>query len=312
KGYKEPKSMVYSGLYPIEGGEYEKLRDALSKLRLNDPSFIYSPETSKALGFGFRCGFLGLLHMDIIRERLEREYDLNLLITAPSVAYRLVKESGEEIEISNPSETSMHRQEKILEPFVSLKILAPSEYLGTIMDLVKDRRGEYREMIYLSEKRVELFYEIPLAEIIFDFFNQLKARTRGYASLDYEYIGYREGDLVKIDILIAGEPVDALTLIIHKNKAYQRGKELIHKLRKIIPRQFYEVPLQAAIGSKIISRETIKAKRKDVLAKCYGGDVTRKRKLLERQKEGKKRLKKLGKIEIPQEAFIEIMKVEED
>ncbi len=311
-GYREPKPMVYTGLYPVEGGEYEKLRDALVKLKLNDPSFIYEPESSKALGFGFRCGFLGLLHMDIVKERLEREFGLSLIATAPNVAYRVVTTKGEELIIKNPSEIpSAGEIERIEEPYVNAVIITPSEYVGAVMELCTERRGEFKNMHYLSPQRVELQYLLPLAEVIFDFFDKLKARTRGYASFDYELVGYKPSDLVKLDVKIAGETVDALSLIVHREKAYRRGKELVKKLREIIPRQLFEVPIQAAIGGRVIARETVKALRKDVLAKCYGGDVTRKKKLLEKQKEGKKRMKSLGKVEIPQEAFLEILKVKE-
>ncbi|MDI6716260.1 MAG: translation elongation factor 4 [Actinomycetota bacterium] len=311
-GYREAKPMVFCGLYPVDGNQYEDLRDALSKLQLNDPALVYEPETSSALGFGFRCGFLGLLHMEIIKERLEREYDLELVATSPSVAYRVTKTNGEQVIIRNPSEMPQpHIIEVMEEPFVSAVILLPSEYVGTIMELCQDRRGIFKNMQYLSENRVELQYEIPLAEILFDFFNQLKSRTRGYASLDYEHSGYKVTELVKLDILLAGNPVDAFSCIVPKDKAYRIGRDLVAKLREIIPRQMFEVVIQAAIGSKIIARESIKAKRKDVLAKCYGGDVTRKRKLLERQKEGKRRMKQIGRVEVPQEAFMQVLQVEE-
>lgn len=309
-GYKEPKPVVFTGIFPIDGGEYERLRDSLEKLRLNDPSIYFEPETSKALGFGFRCGFLGLLHLDIFRERLEREFGLGILATAPSVAFKVVKTTGEEVYIKNPSELPPPTQvDHIEEPYVSAVIISPSEFTGEIMELCQERRGEMKSMTYVSPTRVEFNYHLPLSEIIFDFFEQLKSKTRGYASFDYEIIGYRPSDLVKVDVLIAGEPVDALSFIIHKDKAYRRAREIVKKLKEIIPRQLFEVPIQAAIGGRVISRETVKALRKDVLAKCYGGDVTRKRKLLEKQKEGKKRLKALGKVEVPQEAFIEILKV---
>jgi GTP-binding protein LepA len=309
-GYREPKPMVYSGLYPVEGGEYEKLREALNKLKLNDPSFVFSPESSKALGFGFRCGFLGLLHMDIVKERLEREFGLSLIASAPNVAYQVVTKKGEKYFIKNPSEIPpLGEVEKIEEPYVNAVIITPSEYVGAVMELCTERRGEFINMHYLSPKRVELHYSLPLSEVIFDFFDKLKAKTKGFASFDYELIGYKESDLVKLDIKIAGEIVDALSLIVHRDKAYRRGKELVKKLREIIPRQLFEVPIQAAIGGRVIARETVRALRKDVLAKCYGGDVTRKKKLLEKQKEGKKKMKSLGKVEIPQEAFLEILKV---
>lgn len=309
-GYREPKPMVYSGLYPVEGGEYEKLREALNKLKLNDPSFVFSPESSKALGFGFRCGFLGLLHMDIVKERLEREFGLSLIASAPNVAYQVVTKKGEKYFVKNPSEIPpLGEVERIEEPYVNAVIITPSDYVGAVMELCTERRGEFMNMHYLSPKRVELHYSLPLSEVIFDFFDKLKAKTKGFASFDYEFIGYKESDLVKLDIKIAGEIVDALSLIVHRDKAYRRGKELVKKLREIIPRQLFEVPIQAAIGGRVIARETVRALRKDVLAKCYGGDVTRKKKLLEKQKEGKKKMKSLGKVEIPQETFLEILKV---
>lgn len=309
-GYKEPKPVVYTGIFPIDGGEFERLRDSLDKLRLNDPSIYYEPETSRALGFGFRCGFLGLLHLEIVKERLEREFNLELLATAPSVAFKVKKISGEEIIVKTPAELPTSGEIKqIEEPYVSAVILSPAKYAGDVMRLCQERRGERKNMTYLSEERIEFIYEMPLSEIIFDFFDQLKSCTRGHASFDYEIIGEKKSELVKLDVLIAGELVDALSLIVHKDKAYRRGKELVKKLKELIPRQLFEVPVQAAIGSKVISRETIKALRKDVLAKCYGGDITRKRKLLERQKEGKRKLKTIGKVEVPQEAFIEILKV---
>lgn len=309
-GYKEPKPVVFTGIFPVEGGEFEKLRDSLEKLRLNDSSIQFEPETSKALGFGFRCGFLGLLHMEIVKERLEREFGLELIATAPSVAFKIVKTNGEIVYIKSPADFPNPAEiDRIEEPYVRAVIMAPSEFTGEIMELCQEKRGELKSMNYLSEKRVEFIYEMPLSEIIFDFFDQLKSKTRGYASFDYEVIGYRESDLVKLDILIHGEPVDALSMIVHKDKAYRVGKDLVQKLRELIPRQLFDVPVQAAIGSRVIARETIKALRKDVLAKCYGGDVTRKRKLLEKQKEGKKRLKALGRVQVPQETFIEILKV---
>lgn len=308
--YREIKPMVFSGLYPIEGGEYEELREALNRLKLNDPSFVFEPETSRALGFGFRCGFLGLLHMDIVRERLEREYELELLTTAPSVAFEVVKTNGEFSVIRNPHEMPpVNEIASLREPYVEATMLAPAEYIGPLMDLAQERRGAFRDMVYLSQNRVQIFYDLPLAEILFDFYDQLKSRTRGYASLDYEPIGYRESALVKLDILIAGDPVDALSLIVHHDTAYGRGRDIVDRLKGLIPRQHFEVTIQAAIGGRIIARETIKAKRKDVTAKCYGGDITRKRKLLQRQKEGKKRLKQIGNIEIPQEAFMSILEI---
>jgi len=312
-GYREAKPMVFCGLYPVDGGQYEDLRDALAKLQLNDPSMVYEPETSSALGFGFRCGFLGLLHMEIIKERLEREYNLELVATAPSVAYRVTKTNGEQTIIRNPSEMPLpHEIEKMEEPYVSVVVLLPNEYVGAIMDLCQERRGEFKNMQYLSESRVELQYELPLAEILLDFFNQLKSRTRGYASLDYDHKGYKATELVKLDVLLAGTPVDAFSSIVPRDKAYQRGKDLVNKLREIIPKQMFEVAIQAAIGSKIIARETVKAKRKDVIAKCYGGDISRKRKLLEKQKEGKRKMKQVGRVEVPQEAFMQVLRVEEN
>jgi GTP-binding protein LepA len=311
-GYVEVKPMVFCGLYPIDGSQYEDLRDALSKLQLNDPALVYEPETSSALGFGFRCGFLGLLHMEIIKERLEREYNLELVATAPSVAYRVTKTSGEQLTIRNPSEMpDPHIIETMEEPFVSATVLLPPEYVGAVMDLCQERRGEFKNMQYLSETRVELQYDLPLAEILLDFFNQLKSRTRGYASLDYDHKGYGVTELVKLDILLSGTPVDAFSAIVPKDKAYYIGRNLVAKLREIIPKQMFEVAIQAAIGSKIVARETVKAKRKDVLAKCYGGDISRKRKLLEKQKEGKKRMKTVGRVDVPQEAFMQVLKVDD-
>ena len=303
-GYRDPKPMVFSGLYPMDGSEYPVLREALDKLQLNDAALVFEPETSVALGFGFRCGFLGLLHMEIVRERLEREFGLSLISTAPNVIYRVVMENGEEITVTNPSEMPGGKVGEIHEPVVKSMILAPSEYIGAIMELCQNRRGTMHAMDYLSEDRVELRYTLPLGEIIFDFFDQLKSRTRGYASLDYEPAGEQAADLVKVDILLQGEPVDAFSAIVHKDKAYAYGVSMTGKLRKLIPRQQFEVPIQAAIGSRVIARENISAIRKDVLAKCYGGDITRKRKLLEKQKEGKKRMKTIGRVEVPQEAFI--------
>jgi GTP-binding protein LepA len=303
-GYDHPRPMVFSGLYPVEGDDYPQLRDALDKLRLNDAALAYEPETSTALGFGFRCGFLGLLHMEIVRERLEREFDLTLISTAPNVVYRVVKESGEELTVTNPSEFPDGQVGQIFEPVVRATVLAPAEYIGTIMELCQSRRGALLGMDYLSADRVEIRYTLPLAEIIFDFFDQLKSRTRGYASLDYEPAGEAEANLVKVDILLQGESVDAFSQIVHADKAREYGIAMTAKLRELIPRQQFEVPIQAAIGSRIIARENIRALRKDVLAKCYGGDITRKRKLLERQKEGKRRMKTIGRVEVPQEAFI--------
>ncbi len=311
-GYSEPKPMVFSGLFPAEGDDFERLREALDKLRLNDAALVYEPETSRALGFGFRVGFLGLLHMEIVRERLEREYDLDLVATAPSVAFRAVLTDGSEVEIRSPQDLpDPGRVERIEEPYLRVMIIAPSLYVGTIMDLVQARRGEMGEIHYLSPERVELRYRLPLGEIVFDFFDQLKSRTRGYASLDYEPDGYRASDLVKLDVLLNGQPVDAFSAIIHKDKAYAYGRSMVQRLRELIPRQLFDVPIQAAIGSRIIARETVKAKRKDVLAKCYGGDVSRKRKLLERQKEGKRRMKMVGQVEVPQEAFISALRVDD-
>ncbi|MFB9235905.1 translation elongation factor 4 [Plantactinospora siamensis] len=303
-GYKDPKPMVYSGLYPIDGSDYPALREALDKLKLNDAALSYEPETSGALGFGFRCGFLGLLHLEIIRERLEREFGLDLISTAPNVVYRAVLEDGTEITVTNPSEYPTAKIAEVYEPIVRATVLTPNDYVGAVMELCQGRRGSLLGMDYLSPERVELRYTLPLAEIIFDFFDQLKSRTKGYASLDYEPSGEQSSELVKVDILLHGEPVDAFSAIVHKDKAYGYGTGIAAKLRTLIPRQQFEVPIQAAIGSRVIARETIRAIRKDVLAKCYGGDITRKRKLLEKQKEGKKRMKMVGRVEVPQEAFI--------
>jgi GTP-binding protein LepA len=303
-GYRDPKPMVFSGLYPIDGSDYPALRDALDKLKLNDAALVYEPETSVALGFVFRCGFLGLLHLEIVRERLEREFNLDLISTAPNVVYRVIKDDGAEVIVTNPSEFPTGKVAEVHEPVVRSTILAPSDFVGTIMELCQARRGVLLGMDYLSQDRVELRYTLPLAEIVFDFFDQLKSRTKGYASLDYEPSGEQAADLVKVDILLHGDTVDAFSAIVHKDKAYAYGVAMTAKLRELIPRQQFEVPIQAAIGSRVIARETVRAIRKDVLAKCYGGDITRKRKLLEKQKEGKKRMKMVGRVEVPQEAFI--------
>jgi GTP-binding protein LepA len=305
-GYKDVKPMVFAGLFPTDSDDYPDLRDALERLKLNDAALFYEPETSQALGFGFRCGFLGLLHMEIVRERLEREFDLDLLVTAPNVAYRVLTPTGEWVEVHNPSELPPER-ELVEEPYIHASIIVPKEYVGAVMELNNERRGRFDQLEYLSEERVHLTYELPLAEVVLDYYDQLKSRTRGYASFDYDLAGFREGELVRVDVLVAGEPVDALSLIIHRDAAYARGKALVEKLREEIPRQYFDVPIQAAIGSRIISRETVKARRKDVLAKCYGGDVTRKRKLLEKQKAGKKRMKQVGAVEVPQEAFLAVL-----
>ena len=303
-GYEDPKPMVFSGLFPIDGSDYPALRDALDKLKLNDAALIYEPETSAALGFGFRCGFLGLLHLEIVRERLEREFNLDLISTAPNVIYDVVEEAGNAKRVTNPSEFPEGKVATIREPMVACTIIAPSEYIGAIMELCQSRRGQMGGMDYLSKDRVEMRYRLPLAEIVFDFFDQLKSRTRGYASLDWKFDGEEEADLVKVDILLQGEKVDAFSAITHRDKAYSYGLMMTSKLRELIPRQQFEVPIQAAIGSRIIARENIRAMRKDVLSKCYGGDISRKRKLLEKQKEGKKRMKMVGRVEVPQEAFI--------
>ena len=312
-GYREPKPMVFAGIYPVEGDDFPLLRDALDKLKLNDAALRYEPESSGALGFGFRCGFLGLLHMEIVRERLEREFDLSLIATAPSVGYEIEQTDGVKQVVRNP--TDMPDPSQILEiqePYVSVMIVTPTEFVGTVMQLCQDRRGELKEMHYLSTERVEIRYQMPLGEIIFDFFDRLKSLTKGYASLDYEPAGLYGSNLVRVDVLLNQQPVDAFSTIVHRDKAYDYGKTMTERLRKLIPRQLFDVPIQAAIGSRVIARETVKAKRKDVLAKCYGGDVTRKRKLLERQKEGKRRMKQIGSVEVPQSAFIEALRVDSD
>lgn len=310
-GYRQVTPMVFCGLYPVESNEYEDLRDALEKLHLNDASLVYEPETSIALGFGFRCGFLGLLHMEIIQERLEREYNLTLITTAPSVVYRVHKIDGEVFDIDNPTKLpAVQFIEKLEEPYVKAGIMVPNNFVGAIMELCQEKRGTFKNMEYLTDTRVQLVYELPLSEIVYDFFDQLKSRTKGYASFDYEFLGYLQSNLVKLDIMIGGEVVDALSFIVHKDKAYTRGRAVVEKLVKLIPRQMFEIPIQAAIGTKIISRETVKAMRKNVLAKCYGGDISRKRKLLEKQKEGKKRMKQVGNVEIPQEAFMAVLSIE--
>ena len=311
-GYEDPKPMVFSGLFPIDGSDYPALRDALDKLKLNDAALIYEPETSAALGFGFRCGFLGLLHLEIVRERLEREFNLDLISTAPNVIYDVVDEAGNAKRVTNPSEFPEGKVATIREPMVACTIIAPSEYIGAIMELCQARRGQMGGMDYLSKDRVEMRYRLPLAEIVFDFFDQLKSRTRGYASLDWKFDGEEEADLVKVDILLQGEKVDAFSAITHRDKAYSYGLMMTSKLRELIPRQQFEVPIQAAIGSRIIARENIRAMRKDVLSKCYGGDISRKRKLLEKQKEGKKRMKMVGRVEVPQEAFIAALSSSEE
>ena len=311
-GYRTVRPMVFSGVYPADGAKYPDLRDALDKLKLNDASLTYEPESSAALGFGFRCGFLGLLHMEVIQERLEREYNLDLITTAPSVIYKVRKTDGETLMITNPlNYPNPSEIEWAEEPFVSANIISPTEYIGNIMELCQERRGEYKDTKYLDQTRVELHYNLPLNEIIYDFFDALKSKTRGYASLDYELSGYRKSELVKLDILLNGDPVDALSFIVHSEKAYSRARRLAEKLKEHIPRQLFEIPIQATIGSKIIARETVKALRKDVLAKCYGGDITRKKKLLEKQKEGKKRMRNLGSVEVPQDAFMAVLKLDE-
>ena len=312
-GYHEAKPMVYTGLFPIDNKQYENLRDALEKLQVNDPSLVWSPETSVALGFGFRVGFLGLLHMEVVKERLEREFGLDLIATSPSVNYHVFTTDGEMVELTSPQDLpDVTRIDRIEEPYLNAKVIVPPEYMGAVMQLAIDHRGVTRDMVYLSEKSVEMHFDIPLAELILDFFDQLKSRTKGYASLDYEFADYRESPLVKLDILLAGDEVDALSFIVHRDKAYALARGLCDRLKEIIPRQQFEVPIQGAIGNKIISRSTVRAVRKDVLAKCYGGDISRKRKLLEKQKEGKKRMKSIGSVEVPQEAFLAVLKVDDE
>ncbi|TML05393.1 MAG: elongation factor 4, partial [Actinobacteria bacterium] len=308
-GYKDVKPMVFAGLFPTESDDYPELRDALEKLKLNDAALFYEPETSQALGFGFRCGFLGLLHMEIVRERLEREFDLDLLVTAPNVAYRVKPPNEDWREVHTPSDMA-DEIEEVEEPYIKASIIVPKEHVGAVMELNNDRRGRFDHLEYLSEERVHLTYELPLAEIVLDYYDQLKSRTRGYASFDYDVIGFRPGKLVRVDVLVAGETVDALSLIIHRDSAYDRGRALVERLREEIPRQHFDVAIQAAIGARVIARETVKARRKDVLAKCYGGDITRKRKLLERQKAGKKRMKQVGMVEVPQEAFLAVLNLD--
>jgi GTP-binding protein LepA len=307
-GYKDVKPMVFAGLFPTDSDEYPELRDALERLKLNDGALFYEPETSTALGFGFRCGFLGLLHMEIVRERLEREFDLDLIVTAPNVAYRVKERDGEWLEVHNPAEFP-REVEEVEEPFVKASIIVPKEYVGAVMELCNERRGTFDHMEYLSPERVHLTYELPLGEIVLDYYDQLKSRTRGYASFDYDLAGFKAGNLARVDVLVAGETVDALSLIIHRDFAYDRGRLLVEKLREEIPRQMFDVPIQAAIGARVIARETVKARRKDVLAKCYGGDISRKRKLLENQKKGKKRMKQVGAVEVPQEAFLAVLNI---
>jgi GTP-binding protein LepA len=312
-GYKEVKSMVFSGMYPTNAEDFEDLRASIEKLQLNDSSLVYEPETSTALGFGFRCGFLGLLHMEIVQERLEREYDQNIINTVPNVEYRVTTTKGNVVLVDNPSYMPpLGEIEKVEEPFIRAQIILPTEYVGNIMKLCMDRRGVYKNTTYLDPTRVDLQYEMPLSEIIFDFYDKLKSTSRGYASFDYDFLEFRESDLVKLDVLLNGESVDAFSTIVHRDKAHEWGKKLCVKLRKLIPRQMFEVAIQAAIGSKVVARETISPMRKNVLAKCYGGDITRKRKLLEKQKEGKKRMKQVGRVEIPQEAFLAVLSMEDE
>src|SRR5213082_3285604 len=307
-GYKDVKPMVFAGLFPTDSDAYPELRDALERLKLNDAALFYEPETSNALGFGFRCGFLGLLHMEIVRERLEREFDLDLLVTAPNVAYRVKEKNGDWIEVHNPSEFP-REVEEVEEPYVAASIIVPKAHVGAVMELNNERRGTFGRLEYLSPERVHLTHELPLAEIVLDYYDQLKSRTRGYASFDYDLAGFKPGNLVRVDVLVGSEPVDALSLIVHRDRAYDRGRLLVDKLREEIPRQMFDIPIQAAIGSRVIARETVKAKRKDVLAKCYGGDISRKRKLLEKQKAGKKRMKQVGAVEVPQEAFLAVLSI---
>jgi len=312
-GYRPAKPMVFAGLYPAEGEDYALLRDALARLQLNDASLVYEPENSQALGFGFRCGFLGLFHMDIIQERLEREYDLDIVFTSPSVEYQVLKTNGEVLAIDNPAKLPPENEiEQIEEPWMQIQIFTPADFIGPVMDLVVKRRGEMVKMEYLDTGRVLLTYEIPLTEILVDFYDQLKSRTRGYASLDYSPAGYRAGDMVKLDVLVGGQPVDALSIIVHRDQAYHKGQRLVSRMKRVIPRQMFDVAIQAAVGKRVISRANVKALRKDVLSKCYGGDVTRKRKLLEKQKAGKKRMKKIGRVEIPQDAFLSVLRLDED
>ena len=312
-GYHHPKPMVFAGIYPVEGADYENLKEALEKLQLNDASLIYQPETSQALNFGFRCGFLGLFHMEIIQERLEREYDLDIVVTAPSVEYEVIMISGESALVDSPAKLPDEAQiQEIHEPWMKLQIITPTDYYGTIMELVTKRHGTYIEQDYPAPKRVQLNFEIPLSEIIVDFFDDLKSRTRGYASMDYTFLEYRPGELVKLEVLVGGEPVDALAAIVHKDQAYHKGQRLVTKLKELIPRQLYDVAIQASASGRVISRANVKALRKDVLAKCYGGDITRKKKLLEKQKKGKRRMKMVGSVEIPQEAFMAVLRLEDE